>query len=355
MLQFPDRTYIRSSVLSGFEKFVADIGGDPEHLLRACGIDPGEARCPDDMLSFRSYTRLLEITAASLGRPDLGLRFAETSFPSFQSLGAIPLHAYFASSIGDWLFRVADHLAIFTNAYEIGVSESPTDRQVSVRIGRQGPILLSRQKAEHTVAVAVLLVRRIIDDADWAPSLITFTHDAPVSRSTHDRIFRCPVEFGAEHTAVMAPREDLGRPIKLSEAWFQRSVDGFIRQRHEGNRRFDQSITAMVQCVLSGLLGGCCSSIEFVARMLGMHEKKLQRLLAQEGTSYAAILDTTRRERAGRYLTGSSVAISTIARMLDYDSMPAFSSAFRRWYGTTPRAYRQTSEPGFRPAARRTA
>jgi AraC-like DNA-binding protein len=72
-----------------------------------------------------------------------------------------------------------------------------------------------------------------------------------------------------------------------------------------------------------------------------MSGRTLQRRLADEGVSYQELLDDARKEAAGRYLHESALAIGEVAYLVGYSEPAPFHRAFRRWYGTTPEAFRR--------------
>nr|WP_242402396.1 helix-turn-helix transcriptional regulator [Komagataeibacter kakiaceti] len=74
---------------------------------------------------------------------------------------------------------------------------------------------------------------------------------------------------------------------------------------------------------------------------MGLPPWTLQRRLAQENLTYSAILEETRHAEALRYLSSTSHDISEIAMALAYTETSAFSRAFRKWSGQSPRAYRK--------------
>lgn len=59
-------------------------------------------------------------------------------------------------------------------------------------------------------------------------------------------------------------------------------------------------------------------------RQFGISAKKLQRLLAQEQTSFSEILDEVRRSTACRFLEETAIPIQNIAGWLEYSGAPAF-------------------------------
>ena len=77
-----------------------------------------------------------------------------------------------------------------------------------------------------------------------------------------------------------------------------------------------------------------------LARELHMSERTLKRKLADHGTTYSAIRDDLRRQRALLLLENRELSIGEIAGRLGYSELPNFTRAFRKWTGHTPAAYR---------------
>ncbi len=85
------------------------------------------------------------------------------------------------------------------------------------------------------------------------------------------------------------------------------------------------------------------SAIEEAAKRLALTKRTLQRKLAEESSSYQAVLTATRRELAQHYLARSSVSLVEVAYLLGFQDGNSFIRAFRGWTGETPREYRQAS------------
>ena len=81
-------------------------------------------------------------------------------------------------------------------------------------------------------------------------------------------------------------------------------------------------------------------SVTALARDLGMSERTLKRRLAEEGSTYSAIRDEHRRQRALLLLDDRTLSIGEVAARLGYTELPNFTRAFRKWTGLTPLAYR---------------
>jgi len=77
-----------------------------------------------------------------------------------------------------------------------------------------------------------------------------------------------------------------------------------------------------------------------VARALGVSERSLQRHLAKHGTTFADLLNDTRREVACAYLREPRWSITEVAFLLGFEDASSFARAFRRWTGNSPTEFR---------------
>jgi AraC-like DNA-binding protein len=68
--------------------------------------------------------------------------------------------------------------------------------------------------------------------------------------------------------------------------------------------------------------------------------RTLERRLAGEGVSFLDVLDDLRFELGKRYLREPNLPISEIAWLLGYADSSAFTHAFRRWTGKSPKEVR---------------
>ena len=80
--------------------------------------------------------------------------------------------------------------------------------------------------------------------------------------------------------------------------------------------------------------------IEEVASLLRVSPRTLQRLLREQGVSYSELIERCRRKAACESLEHTHTPIKEIAATMGYRDVSSFTRAFRRWTGTTPRAYR---------------
>jgi AraC-like DNA-binding protein len=100
------------------------------------------------------------------------------------------------------------------------------------------------------------------------------------------------------------------------------------------------TVADRVRAALLETLPAGDASIGAVTDRLATSARTLQRQLNAEGTSFQAVLTSTRENLARHYLTTRDLRTSEIAYLLGYDDTNSFYRAFKSWTGTTPDALR---------------
>jgi AraC-like DNA-binding protein len=74
---------------------------------------------------------------------------------------------------------------------------------------------------------------------------------------------------------------------------------------------------------------------------MGMHPKKLQRLLKTQGTTYRDLLENVRKKEALRMIDTSNLSLTDLALQLGYAELSIFSRNFKHWFGMSPSEWRE--------------
>lgn len=336
--------YIRAYSLVGFTELVEAQQGDPVALLRSTGLSEKLLDNPDRLISWQAICFLMELSAKKLNRPSFGLEWALSVPDHFPNVGPTVLIAQFVDNFREWIESSMRYWRYHTNAFALHFLDDSESDQVTFRFEYDSDALPSRQQVEYMFGNNVRMARIVLSAPDDNPSLIRFRHSRPSDTSLHELIFRCPIEFDAPHNEFLFERRLLSYRTNGSLKYFKWFLDRYIRSRIRRLPIYDQTMTTMVASAIRSMLGsGLCSS-EFVANSLGMSNRKLQRLLSHEATSFSQILDDVRRATAIEILLESDVPISRIAGLLDYSAIAPLTAAFRRWTGVSPRAFRNSAK-----------
>ena len=102
-----------------------------------------------------------------------------------------------------------------------------------------------------------------------------------------------------------------------------------------------KSMRGRVEAVLIPMLHKGDVAMETVARKLGTSRRSLQRRLKDEDMGYEALLDALRHRMALNYLSGGRTSVNETAYLIGFSDPSAFSRAFKRWTGTSPRGWQE--------------
>ena len=79
------------------------------------------------------------------------------------------------------------------------------------------------------------------------------------------------------------------------------------------------------------------ASVEVIASKLGLSRQTLFRKLKVEGVTFEQVLDEMRHQLALYYLNAKKASVNQTAYLLGFSEPAAFSRAFKRWTGSSPR------------------
>lgn len=337
------QAYMRAAMLGGYGVLLEGSGLTVKEMTARAGLPDRALSDPDMLVSWHGLGRLMEITAAALAKPHLGLEWVLAVPKPFLNFGPLALLAKFSETIGEWCAVSRDYWQFHTNAYAVSLIESETGPELTLRLAIDDVIPPSRHLMEYTLAGVVQFMRMLarIDDSRFV--CVRFQHLEPADLSLHQRIFRCPIEFGCPHNELVYHREVDLYPIEYQIDALSNLIDHYVEARSRSIPDFDGSKRAMVEVAIPSLIGTDYCTLGRVAELFNVSPKTLQRQLAREGTNFVDILDRVRARMAKRLLVESDAPMAGIAGLLGYSKTPPFTFAFKRWTGVSPREYRKTA------------
>lgn len=95
-----------------------------------------------------------------------------------------------------------------------------------------------------------------------------------------------------------------------------------------------------VHTVMLTLCREALPTLDQVASDLNMSARTLQRKLADHGFTFQQLLEQTQQHLAEQYLKDERLQLVEIAQLLGYSDQSAFTRAFKRWTGSTPKVFR---------------
>jgi AraC-like DNA-binding protein len=169
------------------------------------------------------------------------------------------------------------------------------------------------------------------------------THPAPPYRAEYERVMGAPVTFGAGWNAVQLDESWLTHRIAVQPRYafgiLSEHADALLA-RLEASKTVRGRIEALLLPILhTGEVG-----MESIAAKMGVSRQTLFRQLKAEDATFEAVLDDLRRQMALRYLSAQKVSVNETAYLVGFSEPAAFSRAFKRWTGKSPREVRLGAE-----------
>jgi AraC-like DNA-binding protein len=96
-----------------------------------------------------------------------------------------------------------------------------------------------------------------------------------------------------------------------------------------------------VESLLIPILHTGDASMDRIASKLALSRQTIFRKLKAEDTTFQKVLDELRHKMALNYLGGKKVSVNQTAYLVGFSDPAAFSRAFKRWTGFSPRTMRR--------------
>jgi AraC-like DNA-binding protein len=336
------------TVSAGFARGLLELavarGAPRAALLDAAGLTAVALKDQDARAPFAAYVALMRAGKALSGDAALGLHYGEmvdisevsivgligqasaTAMDAFQQLNRyVPLIVETENQDGGDRFRM-----------------QPRDGGFWLVDARSNPNAFP-ELTESAFAQLVCGPRRF----GPGPKLLAahFTHSDPGYRAEYERIFRCPVTFGADWNAM-----------RIDPAWAAAQVQqlpryafGVLAEHAEAllaELESSKSVRGRVERLLLPVLHKGAAGMEAVAGDMALSRQTLFRKLKAEGVTFEQVLDALRERLALDYLRAGKVSVNETAYLVGFSDPAAFSRAFKRWTGVGPKAWRERQAGG---------
>jgi AraC-like DNA-binding protein len=184
-------------------------------------------------------------------------------------------------------------------------------------------------------------VRRLLDDmvgVRFPLRRIRVPIAAPADPAAFARALGAAVRFGGERLELEfgAGWRDLEMPYgnPLLEETYERQCRELVTALAQRSSEVERVVDLLVRC------GGRWPTIDDTAGRLGASARTLRRRLDEQGTHFRALVEQVRRKQAEELLGGTRLTVEQVADALGYAETASFTHAFKRWTGSSPRAFR---------------
>ena len=311
-------------------------GVDKDALLRSVGLERSEPGDPSHMIDDTDYYAFLERAAAADPQATtLPLRAGAAM--RCDDYGVFGFAWKSATTLRGSYNRAERYALVLTSVSTYEVEK--TAHGAFMQLHREGERRLGLQLSNEATIASIASISQEVSSEPFRPVAVYFKHTAPVTTRHHEAYFGCPVHFSAERNALLVSAKTLHTPNKLGDPSISRFFDTHLAAEID---KFDDGIPLdrQVRDHISTSLSEGIPALSDVARHLGMSGRTLQRRLSEEGHSYQTLVDESRRQLAKRLLQQTDFSLIEVAFMTGFSGQSAFTRAFKRWAGQTPRSFR---------------
>jgi AraC-like DNA-binding protein len=193
-------------------------------------------------------------------------------------------------------------------------------------------------RAEFWRSSMTALFSRVLE-APFPSTRMVFPFRAPAYWRHYERMFNCPIEFGADSMEWHFAASVLDHPCPNADPITAQVCQRFcelVMAEQPGEADLVRQIRAA--CLNSSTR---FPSAKEIAAQLGLSLRTLHRRLAQDGLSYQSLLDDMRRTVAIEFLQNTHLLIDQVAERVGFADATSFRKAFRKWTGHSPTHYRR--------------
>lgn len=335
-----DMQLIRGSSLTGFTALVTAYGGEPAVVLKLANLDLEDIGQRGRYVSLRNAVAAVEDAATVLNVADFGRQLATRQ--SIDILGPVGVAARTAATVSDG-FAILD---TYMSAYSPGISARISNHPDPDLMRFEYDFLLNpRPPQAQAIELALGVTLRVLHlflGTTYRPIAVHLPHPPLSSKTDYRRYFGCAPHFNEQLAGFTMRVADLHQPLNRDPLAHQRALSYLSTTLSHSTR----GLADIVRSVIRQLLATGHMNSELAARQFGLHPKTLQRRLAAEHTTFAELVDQTRREIAQRLLLDTDLSLREICHQLGYAEQSVLTRSCKRWFDATPSTYRKSRERG---------
>ena len=341
------------TISAGYPKALLDFavsrGADRQMLIERSRIRPDDLEDQDNRIPLANYMTLLKAGIELCNEPSLSLLFGEAV--KLQDISIVGLIGVAFDNVESLRRQVNRYAPLTLDADDGGTADAAEFvrengdvwLKSTSEIYRANPLLTEAAFA-RSVCGARALAASIPNFANLSfPKAIRFTHAEPSYRAEYDRIFGVPLFFESHMNAFLIDEAFLNMKLPhtnpyLSEIMSTRA-DELLK-----SLEMSKTMRGRVENLLMPILHTGEASMDMIAVKLGLSRQTLFRKLKAEGITFEKVLDELRHKLALHYLNEKKVPVNQTAYLVGFSEPAAFSRAFKRWTGSSPRIYVSRSQ-----------
>jgi AraC-like DNA-binding protein len=327
-----------SSFVLSLLDFAVSRGADRGALLARAGIAAADLEDRDGRIAYVRYQALMHAAKAATNTPALALHFGEAiDVAQFSIIGLI-------GQASNTMMEAFDQLSRYVGLI-INIDTDGPDRFV-MRREESGLWMYDMRSRPNdfpelgeSAFAHIVAGPRQAGVPEWVRE-VRYTHAAPSYVAEYERVFGAPVHFASDRNAMRLEE----RIVEHRLGVLPRYVFGVLTEHADAllkDLQASSTTRGRVESLLMPVLHTGNISMEAIAAQLAVSRQTLYRDLKAENLTFEQVLDDLRHRLALQYLRGRKASVTDTAYLVGFSDPAAFSRAFKRWTGMSPRDARK--------------
>ncbi len=327
---------IAAGFAHGLLEFAVSKGASREALLALSQIRATELADHFNRIPLPRYIALLRAAKELCDDPALALHFGASS--NCRDLTLVAMIASSCESV-TMAFELMNRYARIS----LDVDGIEGSDHFPIELAREGAWLIDNRQhhglypelTETTFARFATNIPKAFGIG--AVRAVHLAQTAPAYLAENRAIFGVPVLFGCGRSAMLLDPAVLAAHIATTPRYALGVLTARADQLLQTLER-SRSTRGRVEAVLLPLLPTGNVSMDRVALDLAMSRPTLYRKLKAEQVTFEEILDVLRHRMAVHHLSNRMATVNEVSLRVGFSDPAAFSRAFKRWTGRSPRA-----------------
>ncbi|UPT62156.1 MAG: AraC family transcriptional regulator [Hyphomonadaceae bacterium JAD_PAG50586_4] len=327
-----------SSFVLSLLDFAVSKGADRCALLARAEIDAVDIADRDSRIAYARYRALMRAAKDMTNDPAIALHFGEAiDVAQFSIIGLI-------GQASNTMMEAFDQLSRYVRLI-INIDTDGPDRFV-MRREESGLWMYDMRSRPNdfpelgeSAFAHIVTGPRQVGVPEWVREA-HFTHAAPTYVAEYERVFGAPVHFSSDRNAMRLEE----RIVEHRLGVLPRYVFGVLTEHADALMKeleASETIRGRVERLIMPMLHTGEIGVDTISAQLGVSRQTLYRNLKSEDVTFEQVLDDLRHRLALEYLRGRKASVTDTAYLVGFSDPAAFSRAFKRWTGKSPRDARK--------------
>jgi AraC-like DNA-binding protein len=327
---------VSAGMAIGLVEFAVARGANRADLISEAGIDADSLTSEDRRLPFSQYAALYAAAETLCDDRAFALHFGE-DVSAMDSL--LVCHVGSASDTMGGALAMINHYGRLS----VDLATANGGDPFQVERGPEGNWLIDATvypagvpQVTETSLARLIVGTRQLSDRNFVRA-VHLVRGAPAFTAEYERIFRTPAMFEQQRNAMLLDPEWFSLPLNAASRCTAPILEAHANKLLEELTPVRRWCRRAVEEIVQSELASAAVSMDHVAARLGISRQTLYRQLKLEGTTFEEVLNRVRRDAACNLLR-EGASVPDIALRLGFSDRSAFSRAYKRWTGRSPRS-----------------